>query len=142
MVAGTEDGQCPPGAYAMAIAATKWSFMACGPPKAGEVTAYTPAECLARCERAWAIVQRTESEWACTCLSTASCLQDKCGPDQAVFYHQPLATGRRRRSQTPLGGRIGDLCPAPMEACAVGKDGYECIDTRSELGGCPGPQEG
>lgn len=145
---GSNEGICPLGTYTLAIASTPWSFMACGPaPRGGDVTSYPPGECLARCPSAWAMVQRlstvsdTEETWSCTCLALASCPNEKCSASDAVYYHRPMPT-RRRRSQLPLKtGGEDELCPAPMVACAVGEEGWECIDTRSELGELKFPVE-
>lgn len=42
-----------------------------------------------------------------------------------------------RSQQLSLG-----LCPYPLEACIVGNNGYECMDTRAELEACGGCVDG
>jgi hypothetical protein len=62
---------------------------------------------------------------------------ERANPSWAVRRNARLERERDAKSmQRSLG-----LCPYPLEACIVGDDGYECVDTRAELeacGGCTG----
>ncbi|KAI9633515.1 uncharacterized protein MKK02DRAFT_38169 [Dioszegia hungarica] len=86
----------------------------------------------------------------CRCFSgftgtfnTGSCVSSS----QFIFYRTPGATvsgnyRRRAVGQGPLA--IARVCPSGFEAClaAAGSDGYECVDTATELESCGGCDNG